>query len=295
MERTPTINTTDLPAPLLGRHTGKWRRTFPPKRRSTRLPGRRGFSSRPNLLRTRFPFGIHAGGPADGKARLSRHLGPAHEEGVVTNRNKFILGPSRAAERVFTTILSDSINKVRISCLDTGNSYKGLCDLIHQKTGGMTGFYLFHLRKMIRFRFNPFFTQDYQYDIEKRTASRRRFWPFEKGGRTARRSGRGGARMRQPLYREDKKPIKPNFNRSMTLWKGLPQDTGRQERAGEGFLWTVFWTYWNPIIRTGEYGYLLNSDKNRIWTNGLSYSSWMLWRIIHPSSGCHHYHGDVHQ
>ena len=54
-----------------------------------------------------------------------------------------------------------------ILLVDTGNSYKGLCDLIHQKTGGDDWVYVTY-QEDDPISFNPFFTQDYRYDIEKR-------------------------------------------------------------------------------------------------------------------------------
>ena len=54
-----------------------------------------------------------------------------------------------------------------ILLVDTGNSYKGLCDLIRQKTNGDDGVY-FTYQENDPISFNPFFTEDYRYDIEKR-------------------------------------------------------------------------------------------------------------------------------
>lgn len=91
------------------------------------------------------------------------------KKGVVTNRNKFILGPSGSGKSFFTNHLVRQYweQGTHILLVDTGNSYKGLCDLIHQKTGGDDGIY-FTYKENDPISFNPFFTEDYQYDIEKR-------------------------------------------------------------------------------------------------------------------------------
>ena len=92
-----------------------------------------------------------------------------------------------------------------ILLVDTGNSYKGLCDLIHQKTGGDDGIY-FTYKENDPISFNPFFTEDYQYDIEKRDSIKTLILtPLEKGGRTAPPLGRGGTlECSQSVYRENK-------------------------------------------------------------------------------------------
>lgn len=51
--------------------------------------------------------------------------------------------------------------------VDVGNSYKGLCELIHQKTGGEDGIYFTYTEKH-PISFNPFYTDDGVFDIEKK-------------------------------------------------------------------------------------------------------------------------------
>lgn len=77
-----------------------------------------------------------------------------------------------------------------ILLVDTGNSYKGLCDLIHQKTGGDDGIY-FTYKENDPISFNPFFTEDYQYDIEKRDSIKTLILTLWKG-----RTNRPAARKR---------------------------------------------------------------------------------------------------
>ena len=54
-----------------------------------------------------------------------------------------------------------------IVLVDTGNSYKGLCELIHRKSGSRDGIYLTYTEEE-PICFNPFYTADGVFDIEKR-------------------------------------------------------------------------------------------------------------------------------
>ena len=51
--------------------------------------------------------------------------------------------------------------------VDTGNSYEGLCGLINRKTKGADGIY-FTYTDARPISFNPFYTDDYVFDVEKR-------------------------------------------------------------------------------------------------------------------------------
>ena len=51
--------------------------------------------------------------------------------------------------------------------VDVGNSYKGLCEMIHRKTGGKDGIYFTYTDEE-PICFNPFYTSDGVFDIEKR-------------------------------------------------------------------------------------------------------------------------------
>jgi len=52
--------------------------------------------------------------------------------------------------------------------VDTGNSYQGLCSLINRKTKGEDGILLQPYTDENPISFNPFYTDDYVYDVEKR-------------------------------------------------------------------------------------------------------------------------------
>ena len=51
--------------------------------------------------------------------------------------------------------------------VDTGNSYQGLCNLIHARTHGEDGIY-FTYKEEDPIAFNPFYVEDGVFDIEKK-------------------------------------------------------------------------------------------------------------------------------
>ena len=51
--------------------------------------------------------------------------------------------------------------------VDTGNSYQGLCGMIRRKTGGADGVYFTYTEEK-PISSNPFYTDDYIFDVEKK-------------------------------------------------------------------------------------------------------------------------------
>ena len=54
-----------------------------------------------------------------------------------------------------------------ILLVDTGNSYQGLCSLIHDRTHGEDGIYITY-EEDNPIAFNPFYTDSGEFDVEKR-------------------------------------------------------------------------------------------------------------------------------
>lgn len=71
--------------------------------------------------------------------------------GIITNRNKFILGPSGSGKSFFTNHMVRSYYEqgTHVVLVDVGHSYKGLCDMV--------GGYYFTYSEKDPIRFNPFF------------------------------------------------------------------------------------------------------------------------------------------
>ncbi|MCH7400866.1 TraG family conjugative transposon ATPase [Belliella kenyensis] len=84
------------------------------------------------------------------------------KKGWITNRNKFILGPSGSGKSFFTNHMIRSYYQqgAHVVLVDVGHSYKGLCDLVG-------GFY-FTYQEDKPINFNPFFLAGQQLDTEKK-------------------------------------------------------------------------------------------------------------------------------
>ena len=87
--------------------------------------------------------------------------------GTITNRNKFILGPSGSGKSFFTNHMVRQYYEqgAHVLLVDTGNSYQGLCSLIHARTHGEDGIY-FTYEESDPIAFNPFYVEDGTFDIE---------------------------------------------------------------------------------------------------------------------------------
>lgn len=127
------------------------------------------FTQETNYRSSLSPFGIKV---VDRLSGFPIHLDisdlPA-KKGITTNRNKFILGPSGSGKSFFTNHLVRQYYEQgsHIVLVDTGNSYEGLCSLINAQTKGKDGiYYTYTDEKPISF--NPFYTDDKVFDVEKR-------------------------------------------------------------------------------------------------------------------------------
>lgn len=91
------------------------------------------------------------------------------KRGIITNRNKFILGPSGSGKSFFTNHLVRQYYEqgAHILLVDTGNSYQGLCRMIHDRTNGKDGIYITY-EEDNPISFNPFYTESGKFDVEKR-------------------------------------------------------------------------------------------------------------------------------
>lgn len=268
MECTPHHNTTDLPAVYWAGIPGN-EADFPAEETFyTFIPQALCFFTAETCYRNSLsPFGIRMVDRLTGKPVFLDISDLPMKKGVVTNRNKFILGPSGSGKSFFTNHLVRQYweQGTHILLVDTGNSYKGLCDLIHQKTGGDDGIY-FTYKEDDPISFNPFFTEDYQYDIEKRDSIKTlilTLWKRE--DEPPRRSEEVALSNAVSLYIEKirkNRKIKPNFNSFYDFvkkdYRKVLADKNVREKDFDvdGFLNVL-----EPYYKNGEYGYLLNSDK----------------------------------
>lgn len=268
MECTPHHNTTDLPALYWAGIPGN-EADFPAEETFYTFTGQAlcFFTAETCYRNSLSPFGIRMVDRLTGKPVFLDISDLPMKKGVVTNRNKFILGPSGSGKSFFTNHLVRQYweQGTHILLVDTGNSYKGLCDLIHQKTGGDDRIY-FTYKENDPISFNPFFTEDYQYDIEKRDSIKTlilTLWKRE--DEPPRRSEEVALSNAVSLYIEKIKKnrkIKPNFNSFYDFVRKdyrkvlAAKNVREKDFDVDGFLNVL-----EPYYKNGEYGYLLNSDK----------------------------------
>jgi conjugation system TraG family ATPase len=100
------------------------------------------------------PVGIRLGDRITGRPVHVDISDEPMKRGVITNRNKFILGPSGSGKSFFTNHMIRSYYEqgTHIVLVDVGHSYKGLCDLV--------GGYYFTYDESNPIRFNPFYMED---------------------------------------------------------------------------------------------------------------------------------------
>ena len=268
MECTPRHNTTDLPVLYWAGIPGN-EADFPSEESFYTFTEQAlcFFTAETCYRNSLSPFGLRMVDRLTGKPVFLDISDLPMKKGVVTNRNKFILGPSGSGKSFFTNHMVRQYweQGTHILLVDTGNSYKGLCDLIRRKTNGDDGVY-FTYQENDPISFNPFFTEDYRYDIEKRDSIKTlilTLWKRE--DEPPRRSEEVALSNAVSLYIEKIKKnrkIKPNFNSFYDFvrkdYRKVLADKNVREKDFDvdGFLNVL-----EPYYKNGEYGYLLNSDK----------------------------------
>ncbi len=259
------------------------RAIFPPRnhfRHSSNRPSASSLKRRPTVLRPS-PFGIKL---VDRLSGIPLHLDISDEpikRGITTNRNKFVLGPSGSGKSFFMNHLIRHYYEqgAHVLLIDTGNSYKGLCELIHRRTRGGRTIYLITDEAPICF--NPFYVEDGVYDVEKRESIKTlilTLWKRENEAPT--RSEEVALSNAVNLYLTKIKSdpaVVPSFD---TFYEFVATDYRRllqQKKVREkDFDWANFLNVLEPFYRGGEYDYLLNSNRQMdLLHNVSSSSSWI--------------------
>ena len=189
------------------------------------------------------------------------------KKGIITNRNKFILGPSGSGKSFFTNHLLRQYweQNTHIVLVDTGNSYQGLCEMIRHKTQGEDGVYFTYTDES-PISFNPFYTPDKVFDVEKRESIKTLLLTlWKKDNAPATRSEEVALSNAVSLFIERIKTddgIVPSFN---SFYEYLTTDYSallREKKVREkDFDLANFLNVLEPYYKGGEYDYLLNSDK----------------------------------
>ena len=225
------------------------------------------FIGETNYASSLSPFGIKM---ADRLSGRPLHLDISDEpmrRGITTNRNKFILGPSGSGKSFFTNHLVCNYYEqgAHILLVDTGNSYKGLCRLIHERTRGEDGIYITYEEDR-PITFNPFYSEDRQFDVEKRESIKTlilTLWKREdevpKRSEEVALSGAVNAYIRRIT---DNPELRPDFNGFYEFVRDDYRRMMEKKRVREkDFDIDGFLNVLEPFYKGGDYDFLLNSDK----------------------------------
>ena len=155
-----------------------------------------------------------------------------------------------------------------IVLVDTGNSYQGLCEMIHRKTKGADGiYYTYSEEKPISF--NPFFTDDYKFNVEKKDSIKTlllTLWKSEDDKITKTESGELGSAVSAYIKKiQQDRSIVPCFD---TFYEYMLNDYRAElekrdiKVSREDFNIDNFLTTLRQYYKGGRFDFLLNSREN---------------------------------
>ena len=228
------------------------------------------FSQETNYRNSPSPFGIKMVDRLTGKPLHLDISDLPMKKGIITNRNKFVLGPSGSGKSFFMNHLVRQYYEqgTHVVLVDTGNSYQGLCEMINKKTKGDDGIYFTYTEEK-PISFNPFYTDDFVYDVEKKDSIKTlllTLWKSEDDKITKTESGELGSAVTAYIDRiKTDRNITPNFN---TFYEFM-RDGYRYELESraikvskEDFNIDNFLTTLRQYYSGGRYDFLLNSREN---------------------------------
>ena len=228
------------------------------------------FSQETNYRNSPSPFGIKMVDRLTGKPLHLDISDLPMKKGIITNRNKFVLGPSGSGKSFFMNHLVRQYYEqgTHVVLVDTGNSYQGLCQMINKKTKGDDGIYFTYTEEK-PISFNPFYTDDFVYDVEKKDSIKTlllTLWKSEDDKITKTESGELGSAVTAYIDRiKADRSITPNFN---TFYEFMRDDyrSELESRAikvsKEDFNIDNFLTTLRQYYSGGRYDFLLNSREN---------------------------------
>ncbi|WP_322545134.1 TraG family conjugative transposon ATPase [Elizabethkingia miricola] len=224
------------------------------------------FTQETNYQNSPSPFGIKMADRLTGKPIHLDISDLPMKKGIITNRNKFILGPSGSGKSFFTNHMVRQYYEqgAHVLLIDTGNSYQGLCELIREKTKERDGVYFTYTEEN-PIAFNPFYTDDGIFDIEKRESIKTLILTlWKRDDEPPRRSEEVALSNAVTAYIEQIKTrvASPSFNGFYEYvrddYRGILVEKKVREKD---FDIDNFLNVLEPYYKGGAYDYLLNSDK----------------------------------
>jgi conjugation system TraG family ATPase len=223
------------------------------------------FTEETNYKSSPSPFGIKMVDRLTGKPLHLDISDLPMKKGIITNRNKFILGPSGSGKSFFTNHMVRQYYEQgsHVLLVDTGNSYLGLCGLINRKTQGADGVY-FTYTEQNPIAFNPFYTDDGLFDIEKRESIKTLILTlWKRDNEPPTRAEEVALSNAVSLYIDRLKDgTVPSFNTFYEFIRGEYSEILETKKVREkDFDIANFLNVLEPYYKGGEYDYLLNSDR----------------------------------
>lgn len=225
------------------------------------------FTEETNYKSSPSPFGIKMADRVSGKPIHVDISDLPMKQGIITNRNKFILGPSGSGKSFFTNHMCRQYweQGTHIVLVDTGNSYQGLCNFINRRTHGEDGVY-FTYTEQNPISFNPFYTDDGVFDIEKRESIKTLIMTlWKRDNEPPTRSEEVALSNAVSLYIDRLKfdeSLAPSFN---TFYEFVKTDYAAildaKKVREKDFDLANFLNVLEPYYEGGEYDFLLNSEK----------------------------------
>ena len=228
------------------------------------------FTEETNYKSSLSPFGIKMVDRVTGRPLHLDISDLPMKKGIITNRNKFVLGPSGSGKSFFMNHLVRQYyeQNSHIVLVDTGNSYQGLCEQIHRKTKGADGIYYTYTEDK-PISFNPFYTDDYKFDVEKKDSIKTlllTLWKSEDDKVTKTESGELGSAVSAYIKKiQQDRDIVPCFD---TFYEYMLDDyrAELEERdikvSREDFNIDNFLTTLRQYYKGGRFDFLLNSKEN---------------------------------
>jgi conjugation system TraG family ATPase len=215
------------------------------------------------------PFGIKMVDRVTGKPLHVDISDLPMKKGIITNRNKFVLGPSGSGKSFFMNHMVRQYweQGTHVILVDTGNSYQGLCEMIRSKTKGEDGIYFTYTEKK-PISFNPFYTDDGQFDVEKKDSLKTlllTLWKSEDDKITKTESGELGSAVDEYITKiQTDSSIVPSFNTFYEFMRDEYKAALKEreiEVSREDFNIDNLLTTLRQYYRGGRFDFLLNSDK----------------------------------
>lgn len=224
------------------------------------------FTEETNYQNSLSPFGIKMSDRLTGNPIHLDISDLPMKRGIITNRNKFILGPSGSGKSFFTNHMVRQYYEqgAHVLLIDTGNSYQGLCELIKGKTKGEDGVY-FTYTEDNPIAFNPFYTDDGVFDIEKRESIKTlivTLWKRDNEPPTRSEEVALSNAVSGYIERIKQDNFLPSFNGFYEYVRTDYRKVLEEKQVREkDFDLANFLNVLEPYYKGGEYDYLLNSEK----------------------------------